>query len=254
MDETMHSYQKKSSIESESYKMDLKEENKRLREKLAHAQSWMQKEVSQRDKHANISAIEENIYTFFPAEVFSHFPTDWVENIISSELVYRHILAGETLDGMGVILGYQKVTDEMIELYITKWFRKFIEKNWHISSPVNTPLEKSLHMVITKKHILSLWRIYAVGKTIQSQEKLTPYLSLFWEYLKSRPFLHKCLLESDFLLQLESLIHMQAITDKRHSGTLSKEDTLKAREIFIWDFTNENCLLYILAHSQSTEV
>lgn len=120
MDETMHSYQKKSNIESESYKMDLKEENKRLREKLAHAQSWMQKEVSQKDKHANISAIEENIYTFFPAEVLSHFPTDGVENIISSELVYSHILAGETLDGMGVVLGYQKVIDEMIELYITK--------------------------------------------------------------------------------------------------------------------------------------
>lgn len=73
--------------------MDLREENKRLKERLSHAQNWMQKEVSQHNTHGNISAIEEKIYHFFPAEVLSYFPQNGVENIISSELIFTHILA-----------------------------------------------------------------------------------------------------------------------------------------------------------------
>ena len=135
--------------------MNLEEENKRLKEKLAHAQSWMQKEISEKSSSQSISHIEEKIYKFFPAEVLSHFPQDWIKNIVSSELIYSHILSGETLDGMSVIIGYQKTIDEMVELYITKWFRKYVSKHSYISSPINTPLEKSLHIVVTKKYILS---------------------------------------------------------------------------------------------------
>ncbi len=119
----------------------------------------------------------------------------------------------------------------MIELYLTKGFRKYAKKHCHISSPMNTPLEKSLHSVVQKKYILSLGRIYGILKEIKTSQNLNPYTQGFSDYIKSRTFLYKSLLESDFLLQLESLIHLQAITDKRHSGTLSKKDTIIARNI-----------------------
>ena len=55
----------------------------------------------------------------------------------------------------------------MIEMYITKGFRKYIEKNNLSRSPVNSPLEKSLHNVIEKKYILSLGRLYQILSDIK---------------------------------------------------------------------------------------
>jgi len=146
---------------------NLEEENKILKRKLSHAQQWMKKEISTREMNI-ASQIEEQIYAFFPVESLSHFPAYGLENIVSSEIIFRHIIDGENLDGMGVIIGYQKVIDDMVELYITKGFRKYAQKHSSISSPINTPLEKSLHSVVHKKYILSLGRIYGLLKDIAS--------------------------------------------------------------------------------------
>ncbi len=79
--------------------LNLEEENRVLKRQLKHAQQWMQKEVS--SKEVNIAPqIEENIYKFFPPEVLSHFPATGIENIVSSEITYQHIMEGENLDGM----------------------------------------------------------------------------------------------------------------------------------------------------------
>jgi hypothetical protein len=60
--------------------------------------------------------------------------------------------------------------------------------------------------------------------------------------------------ESDFLLQLESLIHLWAITDKRHSGTLNRADTITARKLIVWDFSDKNSILHLLASSQDVDI
>ena len=204
--------------------------------------------------HKNLEeVISEKIYSFFPSDILMHFPANGIENIISSELIYYHIIQGWHVDGTGVIIGYQKILDAMIEIYITKWFRKYVSKHQLSSSPENTPLEKSFYSTVKKKYIFSLWRLYdALGK-IKKGKISWRYLSFFKQYLESRPFLEKALLESDFLLQLEVLIHLHAVTDKRHSGSLSPKDTTLARNVCIWNFQNTNCLLYILAASQSVD-
>ena len=237
----------------------LKQENLRLAEQLKNAQKWMQEEVSWAQKTiakkwSFIESIERKVYTFFPPEALSHFPSDGVENIVSSELIYKHLLEGDKIDGTWVMIWYQKVLDAMVELYITKWYRTYASKNNSHLSHTNNPLEKSLELVIQKKHILSLWRLYQILKRINKEKIEGSYLRSFHDYLKSRSFLEKALLETDFFLQLQSLVHMHVLTEKRHSWKLNYTDTLKARDICIWDFTDTNALLYILSASQSTSL
>jgi len=151
---------------------------------------------------------------------------------------------------MSAIISYLKIIDEMLELYMTKWFRKYLRKK--TISVHNTPLEKSLRLVVEKKHSLSLWRLYQSLEIITKNSDKTPYVLELCEYLKSRSFLEKCLLSSSFLLQLKWLIDIHALWDKRHKGFLSKKDTIKARKIIIWDFTDTASILYSLAESQTT--
>ena len=151
---------------------------------------------------------------------------------------------------MAAILSYLKVMDEMIELYITKWFRKYL-KNSDIEY-INDPLEKSLRMVHEKKYTLSLWRLYQILDILSSQKHKTPYVLKFDNYLKSRPFLQKSLLSPSFLLQLKHIIDSHVASDKRHKGSLSKKETLKVRKILIWNLQDKDCILYQISETQTT--
>jgi hypothetical protein len=233
--------------------MNILDENIKLKAQLEHAREWMKQEIESW-KHDHWEIIEEKIYRFFSPESLSHFPNSWVENIVSAELIYKHLLEWEDIDGIWVIIGYQKVIDQMIELYITKWFRKYVYKQSGSISHINDPLEKSFRLIVEKKHIFSLWRLYQSLKIISLWWNLSWYVHEFSSYLKSRTFLQKALLESNFLLQLEWLIHSHAVTDKRHFGTLSKRDTVAARNLIIWDFTKTNCILQTLASTQNTDI
>jgi hypothetical protein len=233
--------------------MNLEEENIRLKAQLENAKVWMRREISAND-YNHSENVEEKIYSFFSPEALSHFPNNWVDNIVSAELVYKHLLEWEDIDGMWVILSYQKIIDEMIELYITRGFRKYVLKHSKNITHINDPLEKSLRLIIEKKHIFSLWRVHQILGIISSWKKTSWYVLEFSQYLKSRNFLEKSLLESAFLLQLKWLIDSHAVTDKRHSWTLSKKDTITARNLIIWDFTDKNCILQILAQTQSIDI
>lgn len=250
--------------------MNLEEENKKLKRELQAAKSWMSREVWESQKevtlqksqtqkntlyHENLEEIiGERIYSFFPPEVLTKFPSDAVENILSSELIYYHIVQGWHVDGTWVMIGYQKVLDSMVELYITKGFRKYILKHKLSHSPKNDIIDKAFHSVIEKKHTLSLGRFYGVLKEIKKWRALSGYQKYFETYLKSRTFLQKALLETNFLLQLEVLTRLHVLWEKRHSGSLSRKDTQTARCALIWNFEDKNCLLYILAASQSVHL
>ena len=231
----------------------LHQENAKLKSQLESARKWMQKEISAWD-YDHKQTVQEKIYSFFSPESLSHFPNNGVDNIVSAELIYKHLLAGEDIDGMGVVFSYQKILDAMVELYITKGFRKYIQKHSQNIPAINDPLEKSLRLIVEKKHIFSLGRLYQILKDISAEKALSGYRSEFSAYLKSRTFLEKSLRESDFLLQLESLIHLWAITDKRHSGTLNRADTITARKLIVWDFSDKNSILHLLASSQDVDI
>lgn len=248
---------------------NLRDENDALKEKLEHAKQWMQKELassrryiihtqakSKNEVFANTSredTILEQIYSFFPPEVLAHFPENGVSNLLSSEIIFYQILSGLHVDGTGVIIGYQKTLDMMIESYITKWFRKYVLKNNLKQSPKNNPLEKSLHSIIEKNYILSLWRLYQILSDITKWKVLSHYEESFYNYVQQKPHLKKALLEWSFLLQLEKLMNIHAVWEKRHQWILSKNETIICREIFVGNFIRKDSLLYILGDSQSSE-
>ena len=237
-------------------KITLEQENKILKHKLEVAQRWMQSQVSWsqnsiQNKNNFRDQIEQKIYSFFSPESLSNFPNNGVENIVSAEILFHHLQQWEDFDGISILISYGKILDQMIELYITKWFRKYISKNKLSPKYTNDPLEKSLRLIVEKKHIFSLGRLYQSLDIISKWKQSYPYLVEFSNFIKSRDFLWAVLLKSWFLLQLESLIHSHAMTDKRHSWTLSKSDTIKARKAIIWDFTDTNCILHILSSSQN---
>jgi len=198
--------------------------------------------------------IQTKIYNFFPPESLSYFPENWISDMISAELIYEHLISGDKLDGIAVIISYWKILDQMIELYVTKWFRKYVLKHGENIQWKNTPLEKSIRSVVEKKYILSLGRFFQLLSIIKLGNALDSFALKFSEYLKSRPTLEKCLLSDNFSLQWKRLMATHALSDKRHSGILSLKNTQEARECIVWNFSDTQCLLYILACSQSTEL
>lgn len=210
--------------------------------------SWAQNTIQ--NKWNMREDIEQKIYNFFPPESLSNFPSNGVENIISAEILFEHLLSWEDFDGISVIISYGKIIDQMIELYITKWLRKYISKNNISPKYVNNPLEKSLRLIVEKKFTFSLGRLYQSLDEISKWKQLTPYLWEFSNFLKSRAFLWEVLLSKSFLLQLKCVIDSHALTDKRHTGTLSRADTISARNTIIWDFKDKESILYLLSSTQ----
>lgn len=100
--------------------MNLKQENKILREKLKRASQWMIREVENSEKEILVNKtdskkniflknsrediISREIYHFFSPNILMHFPENAIENIISSEIIFYEILEGNHVDGTGVVL------------------------------------------------------------------------------------------------------------------------------------------------------
>jgi len=63
---------------------------------------------------------------------------------------------------------------------------------------VNDPMEKALYMVITKKHILSLGRLYGLILSIRSGAPLHDFGKMFAEYLDKYPSLRDLLISDAF--------------------------------------------------------
>ena len=220
------------------------------------SQDILRKETQQNTHnlyHKNLEdIISERIYTFFPDGVLANFPTYWVKYILSSELIYYHMLHTSSIDWVWVLVWYQKILDAMIEIYITEKLRDYIQRSeLSLWKPENIPLEKSLYRVIHKKYSLSPGRLYQVLSHISQKNLDYTYEKVFFDFLESERNLKNILLDSQFLLQLESLIEQDVTGEKRHIWFLWLPETTSIRDLYIGNFQNTNSLLYILASSQS---
>jgi hypothetical protein len=145
------------------------------------------------------------------------------------------------------------VLDDMVELYITQDYRKFVKQLWYLPHPTNTPLEKSLFHIIDKNYIFSLGRLFGILSDIQNSVWLGYYGEKFSAYLDHKKFLKEALLDANFFLQWEILLRLWILSEKRHHGILSQQDTATARRIILGDFSQKNSLLGLLAQAQSTD-
>lgn len=249
----------------------LKEKISKLEKKLEYVWIWLQKEVkSQSLKISQNKAkkltnsvkndfLRENIEEMIANRINNYFwdlmllnaPKWTIEWITTAEVNYYNMAKNLNIDGFSVISGYHKVLDLFVENFITNNFRKFAKKKWQTILRTNDPLEKSLHLIVNKKYIMSTWRIYALIKNIREDENLYDYWLCFKDYLNKYSDLREVLLDDSFYDLFTQLNKSEVLSSKRHSWSISKEETIEARKILIWDFKDQNSLIYKLLLSQS---
>ncbi len=249
----------------------LKESNKLISRKLQIAETWMQKEIkscviriNKRSKKRffldsddfwdNLEdSITQKIREYFWDYILMVLDNSIIDNIISAEISYNLLKQSPKYDGFWIISSYHKALDSIIEKFITKGYRKFAKKIWQVELKNNDVLEKSLHLVVNKWYILSVWRLFHIIKTIKQKEKSHNYLNTFVSYLDKYSFLKDTLLDDDFLILFSQAIETQCFWKKRHFWKMSFEETKKARKLLIWDLGDKNSLIYLFLKNQGAD-
>lgn len=240
---------------------ELERENALLRKKLEVAKLWMSKEV--KDQIQNIwtitspENIEDNIQNqienFFEDIVLINLPTAVIQNIITSEINYHHMIQWQSIGWSSVIIGYHKALDALIEKNITKNFRKFAKKTWHDQLGKNDPLEKALHQIVNNWHTMSIGRLYHLLKMIKNGEHLEIYSLCFKQYLDKYSSIEDVLLSDIFTKKLSLLIKTEVLWKKRHIWNVTAQETKKVRDLLIWNFQDESCIIYSLIETSKIE-
>ncbi len=248
------------------------EENKVLKRKLSIAQAWMEKEVRsqvdviseehkqefmahQKGSYKEISEedITKKITGFIGEVLLLNIPWNFMENIISAEVQYNSLEQTHNFDGLGVILSYHKALDELIENFITKWFRKFAHKKGQTILRKNDVLEKTLHSVVNQGYILWIGRLFHLLSLIKDGGELYDYGLCFQEYLEKYKDVWDILYQKHFYDNLSVLVNSEILWKKRHIWNITFEETKQARNLLIGHFENQDCLIYKLIETQRIE-
>lgn len=250
---------------------ELEKQIEALDKKLAFCQAWMKREVEWQIHKIAIKKVsqltwgikddflqenQEQIITqriqkYFGDILLLNSPSSTLEYLVNSEISYYNFQKNPNIDGFGVISSYHKILDAFIEHFITIDFRKFANKKNCVILRVNDPLEKALHLVVNKKYILSLWRLYWLLKMIKNDDKMHDYADAFAQYLDKHTELKDTLLSDDFLKLFRNIIDSEVFWAKRHSGKINFDETKRAREIMTWEFKEKKSILYMLLESQT---
>jgi len=235
----------------------LKQENKILKHKLEIASIWMKKEIidqMQCISEWNIDEkIKKKIWLFFWDIMLLNIPLSIIENIISAEILYYNLKQNPETDWLSVIASYHKALDTIIELFITKWFRKFAKKSDNVQRKQNDLLEKHLETVVHKWYTLGAWRLFHIIKLIKTWNELFEYWKCFKEYLDKSEYISNVLLNNKFYENFEKVINSEVLWKKRHEWHINFEETKIARDLLIWRLEDRNCIIYELIKSQSID-
>jgi len=251
----------------------LKDKNKSLELKLQVAKLWMIKQVRESVKtiskrkiskltwetkknfaRENLEDIITNkIRDYFGDFILMNISSNFIENIISWEIAYYELKQNPNFDWFSVVSSYHKALDIVIEQFITKGFRKFAKKQGQVHLRKNDLLEKSLHSVVNKNYILSVWRLYHILQTIKKEEKLFDYVQCFNDYLNKYFYLKEVLLDQEFLNIFKKIIDSEILWKKRHTWMMSFTETRKARKLLVWELKDKKSLIYMILKTQDVE-
>lgn len=258
-------------IELEEENQKLKKEVYNLTSKLEIVKNWMEREVkshTHRIAKQKTSKLTQSIKEDFFSENFEEViasrinwyfwdllllnaPKWTIEAITSAEISFYNMMKNPTVDWFAVISAYHKVLDLFVENFVINNFRKFAKKKNCTILRVNDHLEKSLNLVVNSKYIISVWRLYWLLKLIKEDQKLYDYWKCFKDYLDKYNELKNILLSDDIFNKLTYLNKSEVLSSKRHSWSISKKDTIEARKILIWEFSDKNSLIYKILEGQS---
>lgn len=169
--------------------MNLEEENRILKKKLAQAKKWMQHEVTSQKNNIQFSQqIEEKIRHFF-LPTFMNEEEQCIQYILDAEILFHNSLHN-TDDGFPILVGYFKALDLCIEANITQDFRKFCATQKYIEPSLKDHLEKHLHLVYTKHYSLSIGKLYELLRLINKKDQNTNgYKKIFSDFLKKYSYI-----------------------------------------------------------------
>jgi hypothetical protein len=197
--------------------------------------------------------IAENIINYFWEILLLNAPSWMIESLITSEIAFENVIK-MNLDGFSVIWWYHKVLDLLVENLITKNFRKFAKKEWQTILRMNDPLEKSLHLVVNKWYILSAWRLFALMKILNEWGFQWDYVNIFKEFVDKYEDIYYLLTDRKFYNNFKKLNNLEVLSKKRHSWTVNKQETIKARKLFVWDYKDKDSILYKLLEIWSINI
>ena len=195
--------------------------------------------------------ITSRIHGYFGELLLLNAPKSTVEYLVDAEISYFSLSKMPNGDWVSVISSYTKILDSLIEGFITAQFRKFVLKKWPVYLRANDPLEKALHLVITKKYTLSTGRLYALLKIVRTGGNTFEFAEEFRKYLEKYPELWGLLVSDTFFRPYEALIGDDVFGGKRHSGRITLEETTRVREILLGGYTSKTGLLYQLLEQNS---
>ncbi|MDD5770229.1 MAG: hypothetical protein PHE25_04610 [Candidatus Gracilibacteria bacterium] len=251
--------------------LELKKQIEILNSKLNRVKIWMEREVREqahkiaKSKTSKLTSavkedfLSENFEEVIASRINNYFgdllllnaPKGTIESITSAEINYYNMMKNPTIDGFAVISAYHKVLDLFIESFITNNFRKFAKKRGCTILRVNDPLEKALNLIVNSKYIMSTGRLYGLLKMLKEDAKMFDYGKCFKEYLDKYIELKNILLNDEFFNKFSRLNKSEVLGSKRHSGSISKKDTMDARKILIGDFRDKASMIYKILEGQS---
>jgi len=254
--------------------VNLEEENRELKKKLAFAQSWMEREVKSqlnlisKEKIINLSLwnidwfFNENVEgiitnwvnDFFWELMILNTPKTVMENIIWAEILFYSQIQNKFTDWLWIISSYHKSIDYIIENTITKSFRKYAKKQKQTILRINDPLEKTLNLVVNSGYTLWVAKLFHALSLIKKWWQLADFTKCFSDFLDSHLYIKDILLEDNFYKLLKILVDSEVFWKKRHEWKINYEETKKTRFILIWDLKEQNCIIYKLIKMGQVEI
>lgn len=246
-------------------KDDLIRENSELRARLELAEQWMQREVQIAMRHIQkkevqsvtrkhfsnlleeegIDIIARRIHDTF-GDGLANAPEYTLERLIDAEIYWQTLQKYPTMDGLPIILAYQKILDAWVEEKLIATWRK--NRKWNTKGGMfMSPIERDIQNILTKDYTLSIGRLYQILKMVRDNEKLPLFvveLVNFWK--KEIPEIFSMLVSDVFFLPFSELMEREIFTKKRHEKKVTFGDVKKTREIFLGSSKTRGLLQWIL--------
>lgn len=106
-------------------------------------------------------------------DVLESAPAYTLERLIDAEIYWATLQRYPHMDGLPVILAYQKILDAWIEdRLVAPW--RVSRKNTRFPIIADTTLERDMHNILEKSYTLSLGRFFQILQIIRGGQKCAP--------------------------------------------------------------------------------
>jgi hypothetical protein len=101
-------------------------------------------------------------------------------------------------------------------------------------------------MVVNKKYILSLWRLFHLIQRLRAKDNLWEYECTFRDYLERHNDVSDVILSDSFYDLLKQVVDSEVLWKKRHEWKITFLETREARDRIIGKLRERDCLIYQL--------